>query len=401
MGTQDYMQFSRKDTGVAVCANVLIVASPAQAGTIDWSESGDALPGLVVVPCENTEAVPLDAARAASLVILEIDPHNRKSMERLGELKRRLPDLPVVAALPDASVALVRMLVREGVDDVVSLPFKFEELLETAADVLAQHRHRKEDDQRLAPMFAVVRSIGGCGATSIATHLAAALGERDTSGRGVAIVDLDLQFGAVADYMTAQGRGTVADLLTADERLDGDLVRSIARTSVDNVHVFAAPDAIMPLEAVDTDRLLRVIEAIRRQYSYVVLELPGAWTNWSLSALTAANSVLMVVELSVASLRQARRRLDLFSSVGIEGNQVQLVVNRTERKMFKTIDVGDATATLGRPVLGSVGLEDPLVSTAQDQGLMVHHLNRKSKFQNDVRALAQTLADRYAAGDAA
>ncbi|WP_296679642.1 AAA family ATPase [Novosphingobium sp.] len=380
------------------CANVLIVASPAHAGAIDWNESSDALPGLVVLPCENTAAVPLDAASVASLIVLEIDPHNRRSMDRLGELKRKLPNLPVVAALPDASVALVRMLVREGVDDVVSLPFKFEELLETAADVMAQHKSRRHGAVRLAPMFAVVRSIGGCGATSIATHLAAALGERDTSGRGVAIIDLDLQFGAVADYTAATGRGSIADLMAADERLDEELVRSVARTGADNVHVFAAPDAIMPLESVDTDRMLRLIEVIRHQYSYVVLDLPANWTNWSLSALTAASQVLMVVELSVGSLRQARRRLDLFSSVGIEGDDVQLVVNRSERRMFRTIDVGDATETLGRPVLGSVSLDEPTVSTAQDQGLLVHQISRKSRFQVDVRAIAETLAARFAPG---
>lgn len=398
MGTQEYMQFSRKESGVLMCANVLIVASPAHAEAIDWSESSDALPGLVVLACENTDPVPVERAAAASLIILEIDPHNRRSMDRLGALKRQLPDLPVVAALPDASVALVRMLVREGVDDVVSLPFKFEELLETAADVLAQHRSRRHGDTRLAPLFAVVRSIGGCGATSIATHLAGALGEADSTGRGVAIVDLDLQFGAVADYLAASGRGSIADLLAADERLDDELLRSVARDAADNVHVFAAPDAIMPLESVETDRLLRMLDVIRQNYAYVVLDLPANWTSWSLSALTAASSVLMVVELSVASLRQARRRLDLFQSVGIEGDEVQLIVNRAERRLFKTIDIGDATATLGRPVLGSVALDDPVVSTAQDQGLMVHQISRKSKFQGDVRALAETLAARFPAG---
>ncbi|MBS0477635.1 MAG: AAA family ATPase [Proteobacteria bacterium] len=398
MGTQEYMQFSRKESGVLVCANVLIVASPHHADAIDWSEGSDALPGLMVLPCENTASVPVEAAAAASLIVLEIDPHNRRSMERLGELKRALPELPVVAALPDASVALVRMLVREGVDDVVSLPFKFEELLETAADVLAQKRSKRHGDIRLAPLFAVVRSIGGCGATSIATHLAGALGEHDTTGRGVAIVDLDLQFGAVAGYLAAEGRGSIADLLVEQERLDEELIRSVARDAADNVHVFAAPDAIMPLESVDTDRLLRLLDAIRQQYAYVILDLPANWTNWSLSALTAASSVLMVVELSVASLRQARRRLDLFSSVGIVGNEVQLIVNRAERRLFKTIDVGDATETLGRPVVGSVTLEDPLVSTAQDQGLMVHQISRKSRFQSDVRTIAQALAARFPAG---
>ncbi|MFC0590384.1 CpaE family protein [Novosphingobium aquiterrae] len=398
MSTHEHLQFNLKESDVLVCANVLIVASPKHAEAIDWSESSDALPGLVVLPCENTAAVPQSAAEAASLIVLEIDPHNRRSMDRLGELKRKLPDVPVVAALPDASVALVRMLVREGVDDVVSLPFKFEELLETAADVMAQKRNKRHGDTRLAPLFAVVRSIGGCGATSIATHLASALGENDNSGRGVAIIDLDLQFGAVADYMAATGRGSIADLLGADERLDEELLRSVARPCADNVSVFAAPDAIMPLESVETDRLLHMLDLVRQHYSYVVLDLPANWTSWSLSALTAASSVLMVVELSVASLRQARRRLDLFASVGIEGDEVQLIVNRTERRMFKTIDVGDAAQTLGRPVLGSVTLEDPLVSTAQDQGLMAHQLNRKSKFQTDVRTLAATLSARFPAG---
>lgn len=398
MSTEEFKQFSRKEAGVTMCANVLIVASPGHADSIDRSASSDALPGLMIVPCENTDAVPLDQAASASLIVLEIDPHNRRSMERLGELKRALPDLPVVAALPDASVALVRMLVREGVDDVVSLPFKFEELLETAADVLAQKRSRRHGDVRLAPLFAVVRSSGGCGATSIATHLADALSEQDPSGRGVAIIDLDLQFGAVADYMAAAGRGSIADLLAAEERLDEELLRSVARTNAENVSVFAAPEAITPLESVDTDRLLHVLDLIRQHYAYVVLDLPANWTNWSLSALTAANAVLMVVELSVASLRQARRRLDLFASVGIEDKDVQLIVNRVERRLFKSIDIGDASATLGRPVLGSVALEEPLVGTAQDQGLMVHQLNRKSKFQADVRALADTLSARFAAG---
>ena len=398
MGTQDYMQFSRKESGVRMCANVLIVASPDHAASIDWSGESEALPGLVVLPCANTDSVPLDAAEAASLIVLEIDPHNRRSMDRLSALKKRLPQLPVVAAIPDASVALVRMLVREGVDDVVSIPFKFEELLETAADVLAMHRSRRDGAARLAPMFAVVRSIGGCGATSIATHLAGSLAERDVTGRGVAIVDLDLQFGAVADFMGSAGRGSVTDLLGAEERLDEELMRSVARPAADGVHVFAAPDAIMPLESVDTDRLLRMLDLLRRHYAYVVLDLPSNWTNWSLSALSTAASVLMVVELSVASLRQARRRLDLFASVGIVGEDVGLIVNRVERRLFRTIDVGDVDRTLGRPVLGTVTLDEPLVSTAQDQGLLVHQLSRKSKFQADVRSLADGLSARFPAG---
>ena len=401
MGTYDQFQMNRKDIDVRMCANVLIVASPRHTDKIDWSSDSDAFPGLTILPCENTASVPHPTAAAASLVILEIDPHSRVSMNRLHDLKRDFPDLPVVAAIADASVSLVRTLVRESVADVVALPFNFEEVLETAVSVLASAKRRDDHLATLAPMFAVVRSIGGCGATSVATHLAAALAENDPSGKGIAIVDLDLQFGSVADFLGGAGRGSISDLLEAKDRLDEDLIRSVARVACERISIFAAPDEIMPLETVDTDKLLHVLAALRRQYGYVVLDLPANWTNWTLSAVSAANLVVMVVELSVASLRQAKRRLELFSSLGISRKDVEIVVNRVERRLFRTIDLSDVESTLGHSVLGGVAVEEPLVGSAQDQGLLVSQVQRKSRFAADIGRIADAIVARCPQTDAA
>lgn len=398
MGTFDQHDFSRKDASVRICENVLIVASPHSAEAIDWASNAEAFPGLVVNACDNTAPVPLDTVATCSLLVLEIDPHSRQSMDRLAIVKRRFPTLPVIAAIADASLPLVRTLVREGVADVMSLPFRFEEMLETALVVMGQQKRAGQDSVRLAPMFAIARSIGGCGATSIATHLAAEIGQLCNNHRAVAIVDLDLQFGSVADFMSGVGRGSIGDLLAADGRLDEDLMRSVARPVAENVAVFAAPDGIDPLESVDTDRLLRVLDLMRRHYDYVILDLPANWTNWTLSALSAADMVLMVVELSVASLRQAKRRLDLFASVGIEADSIGIVVNRVQRRLFRTIDVGDVSNTLGHAVLGSVTLEDPLVGSAQDQGVLVQQLQRKSRFHADIGKIAEQLTTQWPTG---
>lgn len=398
MGKLDYLDFSRKDAGVRMCENVLIVASPRNVENIDWASDPAAFPGLVVIPCEGRDPIPPAALASCSLLLLEIDPGSRKSMERLAAIKEDQPDLPIIAAIPDASVSLVRTLVRAGVADVVSLPLQFDEVFETAVAVLGQQKQSTKQEARLAPMFAVARSIGGCGATSVATHLAAELAEIAPGSRGVAIVDLDLQFGSVADFMSGDGKGSIVDLLTAEERLDEDLMRSIARQVAGNVWVFAAPEAIPPLESVDTDRLLSVLAMIRRNYDYVILDLPANWTNWALSALSAADVVLLVAELSVGSLRQAKRRLELFDSVGIEKDRIAVVVNRVQRRLFRTIDVSDAAETLGREVLGSITLEDPLVGSAQDQGVLVQQLQRKSRFHADVRHLAELLNARCPTG---
>ena len=332
-----------------------------------------------------------DAVRTASLAVVEVNPNESRSMDRLARLRRANPDTPFIAAIPDSSVSLVRALVREGVADVISLPFSADELLDAALNVLASSSADKVEDLPHAPMIAVTRSIGGCGATSIATHLAAALAKQGSLAGSSVVVDLDLQFGGVADVLDAAGSGSIRDLLEAHEQLDDDLVKSVARKTEDGVAVIAAPNEIMPLEGVDTDQLLRVLEELRRNYSHVVLDLPANWTNWTLSAALAADVVVMVVELSVQSLRQAKRRLDLFQSIGIPRDHVAIVVNRFEKRLFRTIDLDDVAETLRHPVMASIALDEPAVSSAQDQGRLVTALHRKSRFGADIARLASAL----------
>lgn len=387
MGTYDFLTEHLKEAALRNSSRILVVASAQHLEPL----GEDAIPGLRTAALDNGAPVPRGLLDDASILVIEVDPGDRASMRRIGEIRESHPALPVVAAINDASVSLVRTLVREGISDVVSLPFDPNELLQISLDTVAKHDAVGTDSVALAPMVAVARSLGGCGATSIATHLAADLAEHDPSGRGVMVIDLDLQFGSVADYLGVRPRGSLADLLGAEDRLDEDLVRSVATEAGGGISVIAAPDTIMPLESVDTDVLLRMIRLLRQQYGYVVLDLPANWTNWALSSALAADSIVLVVELTVASLRQAKRRLELFRSVGIEDRVVEVVVNRVEKRLFKAIDLNDVSATLGRPVVGSIALEAPLVSTAQNQGVLVGQMHRRSRFAKDLAQLGAHL----------
>ena len=393
MGSHDHLTGHLKEAALRKTPRILVIASPFQLRAIADSSQAQAVAGLHTVALDPAALVPPHMLADATVAVVEIDPDNRASMQRIGQIRDSRPDLPLVAAINGASVSLVRTLVRQGISDVVSLPFDLDELLQVTLDAAATSESRVPAAQALAPMVAVVRSHGGCGATSIATQLAADLAAHDHSGRGVVIADLDLQYGCVADYLGVRPRGSLADLLEAKDRIDADLLRSLAAETEDGISVIAAPDAIMPLESVDVDDLLRTVRLLREQYGYVVLDLPANWTNWTLSAALAANSVLMVVELSIASLRQAKRRLELFRSVGIEGRNIQIVVNRVEKRLFRTIGLDDVAETLGHPVLGSVALDAPLVSTAQNQGRLASSVQRKCRFAGDVARIGELLRD--------
>ena len=398
MGTLDLLTGHAKEAALRNGTQILVAASGNNIDGLSHSTNAALLPALRVAAVEPGDPIPEALLGGVSLLVVEVDPGDRASMQRIGDIRTRHPDLLLVAAMHDASVSLVRTLLREGIHDVVSLPFDVDELVQISLDAVAKRDADVADAVDLAPIVAVVRSIGGCGATSIATHLAADLAAHAKGGQGAVIVDLDLQFGSVADYLGVKARGSIADLLDAHGRLDEELLRSVTADAGEGVSVIAAPDAIMPLESVDTDDLLNVLNLLRQRFGYVVLDLPANWTNWTLSAALGANAIVLVVELSVASLRQAKRRLQLFRTVGIEDGAVEIVVNRVEKRLFRTIGVEDVADTLGQPVLGTVALDAPTVSAAQNQGVLVGDVRRKSRFVTDVAAIGEALRTRHLRG---
>ncbi len=105
--------------------------------------------------------------------------------------------------------------------------------------------------------------------------------------------------------------------------------------------------------------------------------------------------LVLVVELGISSLRQARRRIDLFRSVGIEEQHIKIVVNRVEKRLFRTIGLDDVSETLGLPVFSSIALDAPTVSVAQNQGLLADEIRGKSKFVSDIATLGDQLRGEF------
>lgn len=330
-----------------------------------------------------------DMVGDAELVVVELVVGDPRSMQRLTALRARWPGLPLIVALRDGDLATTRALIRQGVDDVIALPIQRAEFDDAVNNLLAAAARETARDPSLAPVIAVAQSVGGIGATTIATHIAHYLG--GMGARGCCLVDLDLQFGNAASYLGRASGLTMDNLLDAGDRVDGELLRTVAATE-QGVAVIAAPEKISPLESVDVDQLMRVLDLARRQFDHVVLDLPGNWANWTLSAIDKADLVLLVVDLSIGSLRQARRRLTLFEETGIDPARIRIVANRVEKRLFRTIGVQDAADALHYPVFATVQSDYAIVQSAQDQGILVGAAARKNKVATDLAALAEQVA---------
>ncbi|MFN6936490.1 MAG: CpaE family protein, partial [Tsuneonella sp.] len=339
------------------------------------------------------EPLPAQAIQGSAVVVLEVDPASEGSLQRLARARVEHPGVSLIVALRDASVALVRTLIRQGVADVAQLPFQPETLAAQILDALSAQTERVSTGH-LAPMIAVVGATGGAGATTALTHIANALAEANTGMRGVCLIDLDLQGGDVASYLGATPKVTIDELLDAGSRMDADLFRSAVVEARRGLSLVAAPPDIKPMDRVDTDDLLALVKLARSLFDYVLVDLPPVWNSWSLSVVNSADRVVLVSDASINCLRQAKRRMRLFDEIDFPSAKVDVVINRMERKLFRPVSEDAMADALGVSIAGTLPLDGQGISAAQDEGRLVTENGSKSRYGSQTDALAHAIVQR-------
>src|SRR3546814_9027667 len=114
----------------------------------------------------------------------------------------------------------------------------------------------------------------------------------------------------------------------AGSRVDNELLRTVTVETSTGLRVVTAPAEIMPIEAVNADQVFRIVELAQRGFDTVYLDLPGNWTNWSMSLVARSQVVFLVCELTIASLRQARRQISLLRDQDIDPARIHVIANR-------------------------------------------------------------------------
>lgn len=340
---------------------------------------------------EAGEAIPGDILNAAQCLFLEVSPENAGSIRRIEAVRQARPDLIVIAMISTPEFSLTRALIRQGVQDVISLPLRAEDVISILMDVGARIAALQTN---LAPVVALASPTGGAGATTVITHLASALAKA-APAKSVCVIDLDVQFGDVGNYYGLTPRISVVDLLEAGDRMDNVMVREAGIDSGRGPRVIAAPAEMSPLEDISSARLQHLLRICRNEFDIVLLDLPSNWTNWVLATAVSCDHLLVLTEPTLHAIRRARRCLDLLESVGVTQSQASLIVNRVERRFMRDIDVSDVADTLHRPVLGAMPLESNQLSNAQDQGMLLQELTRRSHFEGAIDDLAHALLAKF------
>jgi len=346
---------------------------------------------LELVIVDTAQPIDPSVLAGAAAAVVQVTDGDDRSIARFKQLAEG--PVPLIAAAYEPTMKLVRSLVRAGAHDVVPLPLDFEEL-ETALDpirrMVGAHGTRPRAGHQ--KIVTIIKSEGGVGATALLSQMATrfAAGEA-AAGREACLIDLDVQFGDAALHLGLQPSLTFSDMIEAGRRLDGELMRSIAARHSSGLRVISAPREIMPLESLNSDQLVSILDLATAEFGTVFVDLPTNWTNWSLSLLARSDLVLLVTELRVPSLHRARRQLDLLHDQDMGTLDVRIVINRAEKGLFRTLGPADAERVLRKPVAFNIANDHPTMSQAIDRGISITEVKRKCALGKDIDALEKDI----------
>jgi pilus assembly protein CpaE len=262
------------------------------------------------------------------LVVLHLSHLWREELEALAARKpERRPALIVVGTAIDMNV--MRMAMQAGARDLLQLATVHSDLLEAVRRAQSEQRSPPHSTHGTTSVF--MNAKGGCGATLLACNVAHVLAAR--SKKRTALIDLDLQFGAAPLYLDLYPKRGIEQALDnlqgLDEvALDGYFTKHASGLSVLSHSVEESLQAreIAPA-AVD-----QLLDVTLRGYEHVILDLPRSINAVTTTVLQRANHIVLVLQQSVAALRDATRLMQwLRTDAGAGEQQLCVVINRYEK----------------------------------------------------------------------
>jgi pilus assembly protein CpaE len=336
----------------------------------------------------RTAARDLGRQRSPDLLIVDLSGIDLPigAMESLSQVCE--PSVTVVAIGDRNDVALYRNLRALGVAEYLFKPLPADQVeamfgraMGAAASGQATGRQGK--------LIAVTGARGGVGTTTVAVNLASYLA--DIGRRRIALVDLDLHTGTVALHLNLKPGPGLREAIESPDRVDSLFLERAMQPASDRLDVLAAEEPILPAIVQDSKAVMDLLELLRSQYHYVILDVPHGLVGASRDVLDQAALRIVVADGSLAGARDALRLRGSFESAGMSRPTLVLHNRAGAPGALKPAEFDRA---LGAPADGVLeNRPKPLIEAAT---LGEPAIRRCNPFKAEIAKLAQAVSGQSA-----
>lgn len=230
-------------------------------------------------------------------------------------------------------------------------------------------------------LLVLLGAKGGCGATLVASNIAASL----ASDRRVVLCDLDVSKGDVAGFLDLGTNRTVNTLLERIDVLDEELLQGSVEVHRSGLHVLTQPYDLANLQQPSAGEVLQLLRRLRNSYDLVVVDAGSRIDVATLAAATEADELVLLTTPDVPALRDARRVLKLLETIEVPASAVRLVVNKMPR--FGGRRDGEIEEQLSTEVAATIVRNDAVCGRVDERGSLLADEAPHAQVTRDVAEL--------------
>jgi pilus assembly protein CpaE len=167
---------------------------------------------------------------------------------------------------------------------------------------------------------------GGAGTTTVAVNSAVELAR--LSKRPTVIIDLKQCLGEVALFLGVRPRFTVLDALENLHRLDKDFLKELLSKHKSGLDILAGSEQFDRPNPQDSGAIEELLRNLSKVYEHIVIDTGNMMNACSVAALYAAETVFLVTNPDVPSIRNAQRLIDRVRQLGAGSERVKILLNR-------------------------------------------------------------------------
>ena len=261
------------------------------------------------------------------------------------QIRYHVPRIKVVALHTSADPKTILLAMRAGVNEFLHPPLAeglyvaLERMLSSPEpDLVAVHRGK---------IIGFLSAKGGCGATTLACHVAPEL--QKLTRKNVLIADFDLTSGLVGFLMKTPSSYSVLDAIKNLTRLDESLWKALVVEYKQNLSVMPAPASYSRWDHPEEEQLRQVLQFMRTQHDWIVLDLGRSLNSIAMAVLDEIDQLFLISTLEVVALHGLK---SIVHGLFEQGEKLQLVLNRTPKLM--DISTQELENILGRSLYAAL-----------------------------------------------
>ena len=233
---------------------------------------------------------------------------------------------------------------------------------------------------------------GGAGTTTVAVNCGVELAR--LTKRATLVVDLKNCLGEVALFLGARPRFTVLDAIENLHRLDKNFLTELVAKHKSGLDILAGSEQFDRPNAQDAGGVEELLRVVAKSYDYVVIDAGNVINAITAAALYAADTIFLVTNPDVPSIRNAQRLVDRVRQLGAGSERVKILLNRVSENHL--IAPKQIETALGYGIHHTFSSDYRTVSTALNSGVplaLTNSTELAAQFDSFTRQLVNMAAE--------